>query len=153
EKDWQQGQFFKIRGAYQEHPTYGPQIEPAQIRHVNDEDRAAGFDPLEYVECSRYDPEEMFKELWNVAESQIEDVPLRRLVMTILDQQKKQLKQAPATQKHFYPYAGGLLEHLLSVTHTCLHLADKYGSAYPDLEPPLNRDLVVAGAILHDIGR
>ncbi len=153
ESDWQQGQFFKIRGVYQEHPTYGPQIEPSNIRHVNDDDKTAGFNPFDFVEHSRYDPEAMFQELWKLAESQIDDVPLRRLVLTLLDRQKSQLKNVPATQKHFYPFAGGLLEHLLSVAHTCLHLADKYGTAYPDLQPPLNRDLVMAGAILHDIGR
>ncbi len=59
----------------------------------------------------------------------------------------------PATTQHFYPFAGGLLEHILSVTRTCLHLVDKYATAYDQLEPPLNRDLVIAGAILHDIGR
>jgi 3'-5' exoribonuclease len=32
-------------------------------------------------------------------------------------------------------------------------LAEKYVARYPDLKPALNRDLVVAGAILHDIGR
>jgi 3'-5' exoribonuclease len=32
-------------------------------------------------------------------------------------------------------------------------LAEKYAAALPDLKPPLNKDLVVAGAILHDIGR
>lgn len=153
ETDWQQGQFFKIRGIYQEHPQYGAQIEVTQIRHVNDDDKAAGFDPFEFVERSRYDPEAMFQELWSIAESQIDDVPLRRLVMTILEQRKAQLKQVPATQRNFYPFAAGLLEHVLSVTHSCLHLADKYVTAYPDVQPPLNRDLVVAGAILHDIGR
>jgi 3'-5' exoribonuclease len=32
-------------------------------------------------------------------------------------------------------------------------LADKYISHYPELTPALNRDLVAAGAVLHDIGR
>lgn len=153
ERDWRVGQFFKIRGTYQDHPTYGPQIEIKAIRNVNEEDRADGFDPYLLVEHSRYDVTGMFDELWTVAETHIADVPLRRLVLTILDRQKSQLKQVPATEKHFYPYAGGLLEHVLSVTHTCIHLADKYVSQYPDLQPAINRDLVVAGAILHDIGR
>ena len=153
ERDWREGQFFKIRGIYQEHPTFGPQIEIANIRITIDDDKTAGFDPLIFVEHSRYDPDAMFQELWSVAETQINDVPLRRLVLTILDLKKEQLKHVPATQKHFYPFAGGLLEHLLSVTHTCIHLADKYVANYSELEPPINRDLVVAGAILHDIGR
>ncbi|MBI2806520.1 MAG: HD domain-containing protein [Planctomycetes bacterium] len=151
--EWREGAFYRIRGAYQEHPTYGPQIEIERIRPIDDEDKAAGFDPLQWIEHTRYDIDAMYDELWQLAETQIGDVPLRRLVMTILDRQKAQLKHVPATLKHFYPFAGGLLEHLLSVTHTCLHLADKYVTHYPELQPPLNRDLVIAGAILHDMGR
>src|SRR5262249_33624093 len=45
------------------------------------------------------------------------------------------------------------LEHILSVTHSCVCLLDKYAANYKDLKPPLNGELVVAGAILHDIGR
>lgn len=153
EKNWREGQFYKIRGTYEEHPTYGAQIEISNIRPVNDEDKTDGFDPLPFVERSRYDLEEMYLELWALAEAHISDVPLRRLVLTLLDRAKPQLKQLPATQRHFYPFAGGLLEHILSVTHTCLHLVDKYVGHYPDMQPPLNRDLVTAGAILHDIGR
>lgn len=151
--DWKEGHFYKIRGNYDEHPTYGPQIDIQNIRAATDEDKADGFDPLEFVECSRFDVEAMYQELWNLAETQIADVPLRRLVLTILGNTSQPLKQAPATQRHFFPFAGGLLEHTLSVTHTCLHLVDKYAGLYADLKPPLNRDLVLAGAILHDIGR
>jgi 3'-5' exoribonuclease len=153
EKEWQAGQFYKVRATYGEHETYGPQLELVNLRPVTDEDRKEGFDPFAFVEHTRYDIDAMYQELWDLAEKSIEDVPLRRLVLTILDRTKTQLKQLPATERHFYPFAGGLLEHILSVTHTCLHLADKYVGHYPDLEPPLNRDLVVAGAILHDIGR
>jgi 3'-5' exoribonuclease len=153
ESHWKEGQFYKIRGSYDEHATYGPQIDIHNIRDATDDDKADGFDPLAFVERTRYDVEAMYQELYSLAEAQIADVPLRRLVLTILGNNAKALKQAPATLRHFYPYAGGLLEHTLSVTHTCLHLVDKYAGHYEDLKPPLNRDLVVAGAILHDIGR
>lgn len=153
ENDWREGQFFKIRATYGEHPTYGAQIDLHNIRPVKDEDREAGFDPLDFVERTRHDVEAMFTELWQLAETQIADVPLRRLVLTLLDRRAKPLKTLPASTRHFYPFAGGLLEHTLSVTHTCLHLVDKYAARYPDLQPPLNRDLVLAGAIVHDLGR
>ena len=153
EQQWQAGTFYKIRATYAEHPTYGPQIELVNFGPVTDEDRGQGFNPLDFVERTRYDVEALYQELWNIAETALADVPLRRLVMTVLSRNSKQLKQVPATTKHFYPFAGGLLEHTLSVTRTCLHLVDKYASAHDELVPPLNRDLVVAGAILHDIGR
>jgi 3'-5' exoribonuclease len=153
EQHWRPGQFFKIRGIYQEHKQYGPQIEIAQIRPVNAADVAEGFDPLDYVESSRFHPDAMFDELTALVQEHIKDEPLQRLVLTILDRNADQLKRLPATEKRFHVFRGGLLEHTLSVTRTCLHLAQTYAAYYPELQPPLNVDLVVAGAVLHDIGR
>jgi 3'-5' exoribonuclease len=153
EKDWQPGQFFKIRGTYGEHERYGPQIEVSNIRQVTEADRKNGFDPFEFVECSRFNRDAMFAELQGLAQTHIADLPLRRLVLTLLERHADAFKRLPATLRNFYPFCGGLLEHTLSVTHTCLTLVEKYAAYYTELQPPLNRDLVVAGAILHDIGR
>jgi 3'-5' exoribonuclease len=153
EQSWKDGQFYKIRGQYDEHKVYGPQIEIHNIRPAADADRADGFDPLQFVEHSRFDPEGMFAELCALVDAEIADAPLRKLVRTILDQNALQIKRSPASLRHFHPFAGGLLEHTLSVVHACVFLADKYLAHYPELKPPLNRDLVIAGAVLHDIGR
>ena len=59
------------------------------------------------------------------------------------------LKRLPATLNKFHPFHGGLLEHTLSVAWSCLQLVEKYTVHYTELKPPLNKDLVVAGAILH----
>jgi 3'-5' exoribonuclease len=151
EKDWQEGQFYKVRGRYGEHDRYGPQIDIENIRPVNESDE--GFDPADFAVSARRNADEMFAELLQLAEAHIADEPLRRLVATILQRHAEPLKRLPATQRNFYTFPGGLLEHTLSVTHSCLHLAEKYVAAYPELKPPLNRDLVTAGAMLHDIGR
>jgi 3'-5' exoribonuclease len=153
EQDWKEGRFYKIRGVYQEDRQYGPQLVLHNIRLVNASDRADGFDPLSLVAGSRFDRETMFAELRGLVERHIADVPLRCLVLTLLDRHAELLKTLPATQRHFYPFSGGLLEHTLSVTRICLYLVEKYAAHYPDLKPPLNRDLVVAGAALHDLGR
>jgi 3'-5' exoribonuclease len=153
ERDWQEGQFYKIRGCFVEHDRYGPQIDIANIRRINDADRGDGFDPADLVERSRYDSPAMFAELRALAAKNIADEPLCRLVLTILDRHAEPLQRLPATQKHFYPFHGGLLEHLLSVTHISLNLVETFAARYTELKPPLNRDLVVASAILHDIGR
>jgi 3'-5' exoribonuclease len=153
EREWREGQVYKVRGVYAEHDKYGAQIDVQNIRPVCDADRADGFEPADFVEHSRYDSAAMLAELKSLAEAQIGDLPLRRLVLTLLERYAEPLKRLPATLKKFFPYYGGLLEHTLSVTHTCLQLVEKYAAHYPDLRPPLNRDLVVAGAILHDIGR
>jgi 3'-5' exoribonuclease len=153
EREWQEGLYYKIRGVYSEHEKYGPQIDIHNIREVIEADTADGFDQKKFVPHSRFDPEQMFAELRALAASEISDQPLRQLVATLLDGHAEALKCLPATLNKFYPFQGGLLEHTLSVTRKCLYLATEYSASYPNLQPPLNRDLVVAGAILHDIGR
>ena len=147
------GEFYKIRGTYHESERYGPQIEVHQLRCVQESDKADGFDATELVDRSRYDSVAMLNELRKLATMHIANEPLRRLVLTILDRHGEPLCRLPATRDRFYPFAGGLLEHTLSVTNLCINLAETYAARYPELTPPLNRDAVVAGAILHDIGR
>lgn len=150
---WREGQCYKLRATYGESERYGPQIDIDQIRPVKDDDRADGFELSDYFPRARFEPNGMFVELWKLAEAHIGNEPLRRLVHTILAQYAEPLKRLPATARHFYPFAGGWLEHTLAVTRSCLWLVQHYAPYYSELVPPLNGDLVVAGAILHDIGR
>ena len=151
--DWQEGQFYKIRGTFTQHEKYGPQFELTQIRPVLEADREDGFDPANLVERSRFDSAAMLAELRQLVEQNVGDEPLRRLVLGLLEKHAEALKSLPATQNKFHPFAGGLLEHTLSVTKSCLWLAERYAAYYTELKPPLNRDLVVAAAALHDLGR
>lgn len=150
---WQLGRLYRIRGIYGEHEKYGSQIDILEIRPITPEDRAEGFDPLDYVDQSRFNSAQMLTELRELVQSQFEDAALKRLVLVILERFAEPLQKLPATLNKFHPFAGGLLEHILSVTRSCLHLVEKYRVHYAELQPPLNRDLVLAGAILHDIGR
>jgi 3'-5' exoribonuclease len=152
-QEWQQGQFFKVRATYAEHERYGPQLDIEQIRPVQDRDRAEGFSELDFTERSRHDPEEMFAELEALATGEIADGPLRALVLNLLTANAAALKALPASATRYYPFAGGWLEHTLSVSRNVAWLADRYAAAYPELNPPLNRGLVLAAAVLHDIGR
>lgn len=153
DSDWRQGQFFKLRATVIEHERYGLQIDIQNIRPVIPADREDGFEASDLIGGSRHDPDAMLAELKGLAEEHIKDEPLRRLTRTLLDRHGEALKRLPATHHHFFPFPGGLLEHTLSVTRSCIMLADKYVSYYAQLQPPLNRDLIVAGAILHDLGR
>jgi 3'-5' exoribonuclease len=153
EREWQAGQFYKLRAKYGEHERYGPQIELEIIRPTTDKDKEDGFDTTQLVESSRHDPNQMFAELKELATTHIADEPLRRLVLTLLDTHAEPFMRLPATRDKYYVFAGGLLEHTLSVTRSCLQLAERYAAHYTELKPPLNRDLVVAAAVLHEIGR
>jgi len=52
---------------------------------------------------------------------------------------------APAGIKHHHAYAGGLLEHVVSLAELALTVAPRY--------PNLDSDLLLMGAFLHDIGK
>ncbi|MBA4188474.1 MAG: nucleotide-binding protein [Planctomycetaceae bacterium] len=150
---WQIGGFFKIRGVFSEHEKYGPQLDVEQVRTVLERDRDDGFTELDFMERSRLDPQMMLAELRAVIAKEIADEPLLALVQKILAAHEAELKLLPASARHYYPFAGGWLEHTLSVVRSCVFLADRYAAQFPDMKPPLNRDLVIAGAVLHDIGR
>ncbi len=153
EREWHQGHFYKLRAKYGEHERYGPQIELEILRPTTDKDKEDGFDEAQLVESSRHDPQQMFAELKELATAHLGDEPLRQLVLTLLDTHAEPFMRLPATRDKYYVFAGGLLEHTLAVTRSCLQLAERYSAYYTELKPPLNRDLVVAAAILHEIGR
>ena len=150
---WQIGQFFKIRGTYFEHERYGPQIDAEQVRPVEERDRQDGFAEHDFIDHSRHDADGMLAELREFVAKEITDAPLVALIDTIIGMNEAELKRLPASSRHFYTFAGGWLEHTLNVTRNCAWLADRYARAFPEFTPPLNRDLVIAGAVLHDIGR
>jgi 3'-5' exoribonuclease len=150
--NWTPGAFYKLRAVYRE-TSYGPQLEIRKIREVTDADAADGFDPTMCQPQSRFQPAEMFDELLAIAREHIDRAPLRGLVESILTANRTALLTCPAARRHHHAFVGGLLEHTLSVTRSCVFLAEKYAAHYPEMQPPLDRGLVVAGAILHDIGK
>ena len=149
---WSPGRFYKMRAVLRQ-SKYGPQLEIKKIREVENGDENDGFNPLMCQPASRFDPVEMFAELMNILDVKIQDAPLRQLVSDILENNREQLLLLPAATKNHHAFRSGYLEHVLNVTRTCCHLADKYAELYSDMDPPLNKDVIIAGAVLHDIGK
>jgi len=52
---------------------------------------------------------------------------------------------APSAMTHHHNYVGGNLEHTVGVLRLCKNICEMY--------PTINKDLVMTGAILHDIGK
>lgn len=152
EREWQVGHHFKIRAAYTEHPQYGPQIEIQNIRRAVPQDAIDGYDASAFDLSTHFDVNELFDEL-KAAASQISDSALRELVVGLLVAHRDGLIRCPAARRYHHAFRGGLIEHTVSVLRTGIYLSDKYAEYYPDLRPPINKDLVVAGCILHDIGK
>ena len=153
EAEWVAGSAFKLRAVLSDHPQYGWQLEIAQARAVTDADGARGFDPRDYVPMSRFDPAAGLAELRALLADQLRDAGVRDLTLGLLDAYAEVLVRLPATQKQFHAFPGGWVEHVVCVTKTCLTLTDFYTTHYADMTPPLNRDAVLAGAALHDLGR
>jgi 3'-5' exoribonuclease len=151
-EQWTPGVFYKLRAMYRETP-FGPQLEIRKIREVIEADRADGFDPTMCLAQSRFEPREMYEELCRIVEAEITHEALRRTVTSLLETHRDRLLSYPAARRHHHAFVGGLLEHVLSVTRSCLYLAQEYARKYPDLQPPLDKELVVAGAVLHDVGK
>ena len=102
------------------------------------------YDPELLCQATPYDREALWQELWQLAETQI-GPPLGQLVLRVLDRYREEFLVCPAALRYHHPYLGGLLEHTWFVTRHALASLTIY--------PELNRDLVLAGAILHDLGK
>jgi 3'-5' exoribonuclease len=61
----------------------------------------------------------------------------------------KAFKSAPAAVSNHHAYAHGLLEHTVTVAESARAMARTYRDVYPTLDV----DVVVAGALLHDLGK
>jgi 3'-5' exoribonuclease len=95
----------------------------------------------------------MFADLTAIVEEQIEDRSVAALVLSLLKSNEEEIKRLPAATHNHHAHRGGFLEHVLSVTRTCVYLAEKYTALFPELQPPLDGDLIIAGGVLHDIGK
>jgi 3'-5' exoribonuclease len=154
---WQIGRFYKVRAVGRQ-TNYGLQLDIQKIRPVTDSDRDEGFDPGLCVPTSRFDRPAMFGELTELARREIRDTALAKLVVAILEDHRKALLEWPAAARNHHAFVGGLLEHTLSVARNCVLLADKYSAELAGVgtlrdKDLFDKDLVVAGGILHDLGK
>jgi 3'-5' exoribonuclease len=106
----------------------------------------AEVDQSHFLPTSPYDVETMFAELRGILTG-MSDPHLGGLVRDFLDDGDlmAEFKRAPAAKRFHHAYIGGLLEHTLSIVRSVV--------AVHPLYPNLNRDLLLAGALLHDIGK
>lgn len=108
---------------------------------------AGEYDPADYMPCSGKDIEGMYKELLEII-NKISDVNLKKLLNSFFVEDVefvKKFKNHSAAKSIHHGFIGGLLEHTLSVAKLCCYIADNY--------PVIKRDLLVASAIFHDIGK
>jgi 3'-5' exoribonuclease len=129
-----QGQVAKYQGKFQ--------ITLTKMRLA----AASEIEPADFVPATKYNIGEMWAELRGYVEV-FQNADLRRLVFAFLDDEAigAAYREAPAAKMLHHAWIGGLLEHVLTLVRVCRAVAPFY--------PEVDADLLVTGAILHDIGK
>lgn len=120
-----------------------PQIRVRRIRRAQEGE----YIPADYLPVSSKDINQMYSELLKFVSS-VKNEKLRALLESFFVQDKefvKSFREHSAAKSVHHGFVGGLLEHTLSVTRMC----DYYCTQYPILK----RDLLIAAALFHDIGK
>ncbi len=120
------------------------QVRVQECRRVREADRAHGFDEAALIPSTREDLDDLWRRL-EAALGEIADPPLGTLVGLALERHGTALREHPAAKTIHHAYRGGLLEHVVSM----LELGVAVCRHYPDLD----RDLVLAGILFHDLGK
>ena len=118
------------------------QLSISKLMKVDDSE----IDPSDFLPTSGLDLDGMFEDLMEFVEK-IDTPCLKELLYEFFKDEDiaARFRKAPAAKGLHHCYIGGLLEHTLSVTRLIDMVADHYEG--------VNRDLLIAGSILHDIGK
>ena len=140
-KDVVRGEVVKVRGCISRFDDR-VQMKVEQMRRAQEGE----VDRADMMPATTYDVDELWRTLTSFVES-FTDPNLKMLVTTILGDPAiaQAYREAPAARQLHHAWLGGLLEHVVSL----LGLADRVVPHYPILQ----RDLVLTGVILHDIGK
>jgi 3'-5' exoribonuclease len=116
--------------------------ELEDVRRVDADD----YEPSEFLPAAYRSVEELEGFLEHLAR-EIHDPGLRAMVeMTVLrDPVGREFRRAPCTRAGHHAYLSGLIEHTVSVGTLALELCP--------LHPRLDSDLLMAAALLHDVGK
>jgi 3'-5' exoribonuclease len=135
------GDFVKVRGKVQLYQG-ALQMILTHIQQVP----AETCDPGDFHPETSVDTERLQQRLRDILLS-IEDPPLRSLMECFLidEELMQQFASAPAGIKAHHAYHGGLIEHVVNILECAYRIADLY--------PQVNRDLLLAGVFLHDLGK
>lgn len=130
----------KVRGKIQKYNN-NDQLIIDMIRPATAEDGVALDD---YVKSADYKGEDMFNEIVNIV-TQFADEDLKTLVLYLLKENQEKLVSFPAAFRLHHAIRGGLMMHTLSIVKLCEGVCKVY--------PFVNRELLISGAVLHDIAK
>lgn len=88
---------------------------------------------------------ENLKERFNSLLNEIEDEEINNLVKTIFAKYEREIFSYPAAKTNHHNYLRGLITHSISMAEIASFVGSKYDN--------INLDILIAGALLHDIGK
>jgi 3'-5' exoribonuclease len=140
-QDFEKGAVVKIRGCSSRFEDR-VQVKIDQLRQVH----PGEVEKSDLLPATGYDVNDLWRQLCNFVEG-MTNPDLKALLKTILADPSiaAAYREAPAARQLHHAWIGGLLEHVVSL----LRLGDRVASHYPLLD----RDLLLTGVILHDIGK
>lgn len=135
------GEFVRIRGVIQSYREK-LQLKVDEVIPVTKEQ----VDPADYLASTHHDRYAMASELQALARS-VSDPYLKKLLHHFFSKDLiwQRFQEAPAAKGIHHAYLGGLLEHSLSMAKLANMVATHYQG--------VDRSLLMAGALLHDIGK
>jgi 3'-5' exoribonuclease len=141
--EFEEGEFVRAEG---HGSIYNGQLQLVltSIRRVNpDQDRLQGFREEDCVLSAPRPIDEMWSELQEHLRS-VKNHHIRVLLNRVVTDNEAQLRVWPAAQQIHHAYRGGFLEHITKMADVARFVARAYGA---------DEDLVLAGVVLHDIGK
>ncbi|MBP3705991.1 MAG: HD domain-containing protein, partial [Clostridia bacterium] len=138
--EYKNNDIVKIRGTISQY-NGADQLRIERIRQSVDADNVKIED---FVRTSGYSAEQMYNEIIRLA-NEFNDEELKSLVITVYEENRNALLYWPAAFKLHHALRGGLLMHTLSIVRLCEGVCGVY--------PFVDKDLLLAGAMLHDISK
>lgn len=134
----------EVGGVYVVSGSMGTHDGSPQIK-VSGAEPLEGADAMTFAPRSRFPADGMLKTINGVLDF-IKDEPLRNLVKAVMDDPDfAAWSVVPAGIKVHHEYLHGLLEHMIEMCRLVIYVSKTFNY--------LNSDLLIAGCILHDIGK
>lgn len=132
--------FIKVRGIISQYNGHD-QLKIERIRPVIESDNV---DVSDFVKSADYSGEDMYNHLVSLVNA-FKDADLKKIVTYLLEENKEKILYFPAAFRLHHAIRCGLLMHTASIVKLCESVCVVY--------PFVNRELLISGAILHDIAK
>ena len=139
--DFSAGEIIKVRGRVEKYKGKF-QLNVEKLRRA----AADEYDVADYFRTTKYDVAEMWSRLRGYVAA-MRNPHLLALCESFLNDAdiEDRFKQAPAAKSLHHAWRGGLLEHVVTLIESCDAAVKRF--------PWVDRDLLVTGALLHDMGK